>query len=205
MRQIQSSLNNINDVYYTEIQSQQYEFTTQDSISMIAGFSIMFESTAEGPEGYESEKEDDIYTTYVEKDAVEEEGSSSYTLTEDEMLVPPNLPNGGGGSSCPYGTWSNYDECLSYNGWDKEHCDCVCLVNGPCGDGLTADLVEFFDYLGIEGVGNVGMCILGLIGVGTATFAAAASGGALLPVVILVVVPAAWQCNVAIGEINSCI
>jgi len=53
MRQIQSSLNNINDVYYTEIQSQQYEFTTQDSISMIAGFSIMFESTAEGPEGYE--------------------------------------------------------------------------------------------------------------------------------------------------------
>ncbi|MFO7792128.1 MAG: hypothetical protein R6W73_03990 [Candidatus Saliniplasma sp.] len=55
------------------------------SLIMIAGFSIMFESTAEGPEGYEAEGEDDIYTTFVEKDAVEEEEPTSYNLTEGEL------------------------------------------------------------------------------------------------------------------------
>ena len=53
---------------------------------------------------------------------------------EGELLSPPNLPNGVGGTSCLHGTWSSYDECLPYNGWDEEHCSCVCLVNGPCGD-----------------------------------------------------------------------
>ncbi|MFO7791931.1 MAG: hypothetical protein R6W73_02975 [Candidatus Saliniplasma sp.] len=125
---------------------------------------------------------------------------------EEELMSPPMNPNGGGGWSdtCPYGVYLTYDECLQYHGWDEEYCSCVCISSySDCGGGEKVDLVEFFDCLGIEGSGNVGMCILGLIGVGYAAFAAAASGGALLPVVILVVIPAAWQCNVAIGEINS--
>ncbi|MFO7791928.1 MAG: hypothetical protein R6W73_02960 [Candidatus Saliniplasma sp.] len=34
---------------------------------------------------YEAEGEDDIYTTFVEKDAVEEEELTSYNLTEEEL------------------------------------------------------------------------------------------------------------------------
>jgi len=47
----------------------------------------------------------------------------------EELMSPPNLPNDGA-DTCPYGTWFSYDECLSNNGWDEEHCDCVCLNIG---------------------------------------------------------------------------
>ncbi|MFO7889778.1 MAG: hypothetical protein R6V04_05490, partial [bacterium] len=50
------------------------------------------------------------------------------------MSPPPMQPNGGGGSNCPYGTYSTYDDCLN-NYWNTnydpaEMCNCICL--GSC-------------------------------------------------------------------------
>ena len=78
---------------------------------------------------YTSETDDDTgcgSAGYDGRDGPRERG-------EEELMSPPMQPNGGGGSNCPYGTYSSYDNCLSYNGGDVEYCDCICLNSG-CDD-----------------------------------------------------------------------
>jgi len=99
---------------------------------------------------YTSEIDDDTgcgQAVYDSSDGPRERGE------EELMMSPPMNPNGGGGSNCPYGTYSTYQACINdwigayySNALEKAEatCNCICLMSECNPSGGLCELTDAY-------------------------------------------------------------